>query len=324
MKKNRLYKLAIGMVLILSLLSSAVVFGAWEPRREITVIVPWSPGGATDIMARKLQPIIKKKFGVNTIILNKEGGSSAVGLTELITARPDGYTVALASSTILSLMAQNQISWRSDKFTNICLISEDPMLLGVKKDAKWKNLNEFLADVKARPGEITIGTAASRNVNHADAVLAAQSVDSSIRQVPFNGASKAIAAVLGGHIDALVLKPSETINQIKGGELRALGIYRKKRMDMLPDVPTFQELGYNVFSYGPVDQISFLVAPAGIKKDVKDKLVKIFSGAALNEEFQKFSKQSGFVSNPIHGKKFDKYIANLTSALAKVTRNIFK
>jgi tripartite-type tricarboxylate transporter receptor subunit TctC len=323
MNTNCLKKLTISMVLILSLLSSSVVFGAWAPRRDITVIIPWSPGGATDIMARKLQPIIKKKYGVNTIILNKEGGSSAVGLTELITARPDGYTVALASSTILSLMGQKQLSWKGDKFTNICLVSEDPMLLGVKNNAKWKNLDEFLADVKTHPGKITIGTSASRNVNHADAVLAAQSVGSSIRQVPFDGGSKVVAAVLGGHVDALVLKPSETMNQIKGGELRALGIYRKKRLDTLPDVPTFQERGYDVFPYGPVDQISYMVAPAGIKKDVKEKLVEIFRGAALSQEFQEYSKQAGFVCNPISGKEFDKYIDNLTAALAKAAQNIF-
>ncbi|HBR29659.1 MAG TPA: tripartite tricarboxylate transporter substrate binding protein [Firmicutes bacterium] len=323
MLKNRLNKLVLLLVLAAVLIASTTVFGAWEPRREITIIIPWSPGGATDIMARKLQPIIKREFGVNTIVLNKEGGSSAVGLTELITSRPDGYTVALASSTILSLMGQNQISWGSDRFTNLCLVSEDPMLLAVNKDAKWKNLDEFLADVKANPGKITIGTSASRNVNHADAVLAAQSVGSSIRQVPFNGGSRVIAAVLGGHVDALVLKPSETISQIQAGELRPLGIYRKERLASLPEVPTFQELGYDVFPYGPVDQISYLVAPAGLKKDVKDKLVEIFRGAMLSEEFQEFSKQAGFVCNPIYGNEFDKYIENLTNALAEVAQKVY-
>ncbi|HBR30129.1 MAG TPA: tripartite tricarboxylate transporter substrate binding protein [Firmicutes bacterium] len=320
---KRLQKVLLLLVLCTVILSSTVVFAAWQPRREITIIIPWSPGGATDIMARKLQPIIRREFGINTVVVNKEGGNSAVGLTELITSRPDGYTVGLASSTILSLMAQNQISWKSDRFTNICLVSEDPMLLGVSKDAKWNDLHEFLADVKANPGTITIGTAGSRNVNHADAVLAAQSVGSTIRQVPFNGASRAIAGVLGRHIDAVVLKPSETISQIQSGELRALGIFRNERLESLPQVPTFEELGYDVFPYGPVDQISYLVAPAGLNKDVKDKLAEIFRGALQNEEFQNFAKESGFVCNPIYGDEFDEYIGNLSSALAEVAANIY-
>jgi tripartite-type tricarboxylate transporter receptor subunit TctC len=323
-KKNRLHTLVIAVVLVLVLLMSTTVFGAWVPRKEITVIIPWSPGGATDIMARKLQPIIKRNFGIDTIILNKEGGNSAVGLAELIASRPDGYTVALASSTILSLIGQNQISWGTDKFTNICLISEDPVLLAVNKNAKWQNLDEFLADVKANPGKITIGTSGSRNVTHADAVLAAQSVSSSITHVPFDGGSKVIAAVLGGHIDALVLKPSETINHIKAGELRALGIFRTERLDSLPDIPTFHELGYDVFKYGPVVQISYMVAPAGLDNEIKDKLAEIFSRAALSDDFQEFSKQAGFVCNPVHGSEFDEYVDNLASALAKVARDIFK
>lgn len=321
--KKRLHKVLLLLVLCTVLLSSTVVFAAWQPRREITIIVPWSPGGATDIMARKLQPIINREFGVNTVVVNKEGGNSAVGLTELITSRPDGYTVGLASSTILSLIAQDQISWKSDRFTNICLISEDPMLLAVNKDAKWQDLHEFLADVKANPETITVGTAGSKNVNHADAVLAAQSVGSSIRQVPFNGASRAIAAVMGGHIDAVVLKPSETISQIQSGELRALGIFRDERLASLPDVPTFAEMGYDVFPYGPVAQISYLVAPAGLNKEVKAKLAEIFRGAMLTEEFQTFAAESGFVCNPIYGDEFEAYIEGVTSALAEVARKIY-
>ncbi|HEY8391813.1 MAG TPA: tripartite tricarboxylate transporter substrate binding protein [Capillibacterium sp.] len=318
-----LHKVALVLVLGMVLLSSTAIFAAWQPKKEITIIVPWSPGGATDIMARKLQPIIKREFGINTVVVNKEGGNSAVGLTELITSRPDGYTVGLASSTILSLMAQNQLSWKSDRFTNICLISEDPMLLAVSKNAKWNDLHEFMADVKENPGKITIGTAGSKNVNHADAVLAAQSVGSTIRQVPFDGAAKALAAVLGGHIDAVVLKPSETINQIKSGELKALGTFRKERLASLPDVPTFEEMGYDVFPYGPVVQISYLVAPAGLNKEVKEKLAEIFRGAMLTEEFQKYAAEAGFVCNPITGDELDAYVQSVTSALAEVARKVY-
>lgn len=310
-------------LVVVFLLSTCTIFAASFPSREIKIIVPWAPGGGTDIMARKLQPILKEKLGVNSVVINKEGGNSAIGLTELITAKPDGYTVGIASSTILSLMGQGQIKWGVDKFTNITLLSEDPMLLLVKADSKWKDLDDFMADVKKNPAQITIGTSGSRNVNHAMAVIAAQCVGSEIRQVPFKGGAPTIAAVMGGHIDACVLKPSETVSQINAGELRALGTFRKERLAVLKDVPTFNEKGYNVFPYGPVEQVSFIAAPAGLKKEVRDKLSQIFREVIASEEFQEFSKTAGFVANPVTGQELDDYISDLSKALATVSQKVF-
>lgn len=201
------------------------------PSREIKLVVPFSAGGATDIMARKLQPIMMEKFGVNLVILNKAGGNSAVGITEVITSAPDGYTVGMASSTVLILMGQGQVKWGLEKFTNIALLSEDPMLLLVKNDAPWKTLEEFMNYVKANPGKVRAGTAAGKSVNHAMAISAGRSVGSEITHVPFKGASLALPALMGGHVECCVLKPSDSMVQIRAGEVRPLGIFRDKRID---------------------------------------------------------------------------------------------
>ena len=323
MKKSNLRRIGILILAVCLVASFSITYAASFPSREIKIIVPWSPGGGTDIMIRQLQPILKSKYGVNTVIVNKEGGNSAVGLTELITAKPDGYTVAIASSTILGLMGQKQIKWGIDKFTNIALLSEDPMLLLVKGNSKWRDLNDFMADVQKNPGKITFGTSGSRNVNHAMGILAGESVKSELRHVPFNGGAPTIAAVMGGHIDACVLKPSETVSQVKSGELRALGVFRSTRLAALPNVPTFKEKGYEVYPYGPVDQVSFFVAPAGIKKSVRDELTRIFSGVAKTPEFQEFAAKAGFVSEPITGKELDNYVKGLTGALTTVSEKVF-
>lgn len=323
MKTGKTMKLLVGMMLILCF-GVSLVQGAGFPEKEIKVIVPWAPGGASDIMARQLQPIIKNKFKINIVVENAEGGNSAVGLTQVITSRNDGYTVGVASSTILSLMGQKQINWDIDKFTNIMLISEDPLLLLVKKDAPWKTLKDFMDDVKSKPGEITVGNAGSRNVNHAMAILMAQSVGSQIRQVPFSGAAPTMAALLGGHIKAAVMKPSESLANIEAGEIKALGVYRDKRLATLPNVPTFAENGYDIFQYGAISQISFIVAPAGLKPAVRERLAKIFSEAARSEEYQKYAANAGFVCEPITGEALDRYIKEVRNGLQNVSEKLFK
>lgn len=323
MKTKQVTRILALLVVAACVLSVPVAQAAEFPTREIKMIVPWSPGGATDIMARQLQPIFQREFGVNLVIVNKPGGNSAVGLTEVMTARPDGYTVGVASSTILTLMALGQIQWGPERFTNLALLSEDPLLLLVSKDAPWQDLNAFMEEVAQNPGEVTVGTSGAKNVNHAMAVLAAQSVGSEIRQVPFDGGSRVTAAIMGGHIDSGVLKPSETFGQIRSGDLVPLGVFREERLDVLPDVPTFTELGYDIFTHGQVAQISYIVAPANIQPAVREKLTQMFEAAIQTAEFQEFAQTNGFLAEPITGAALDEYVDGLYQGLSEMAGTAF-
>ena len=300
---------------------SGVAAGSF-PSREIKIIVPWSPGGSTDIMARKMQPIFKK-MGIDVVVVDKPGAASAVGLTEVISSKPDGYTVGFASSTILSLIGQGQIKWGIDRFENIALISEDPYLLVTGAKAKWKGIDDFMADIKANPGSITIGTPGSKNVPHAVAKLTAMAAGGEIRQVPFKGGAKVISNIMGGHVMAGALKPSETMHHFKAGSLRPLVINRHSRLDVLPDTPTYKEKGYNILVYGPVNQVTFAMVPAGVKPEVKAKLSEMFKKVCLSDDFQKLAKTTGFVCDPITGKELDTFITDLSGSLAQVAKKIF-
>lgn len=322
-------KLSLMLVVFLALMAatsfgSPLTSAANFPTKEIKLIVPWGPGGATDLMARAMQPIFKQKFGVTLVVINKPGGGSAVGLTELITSKPDGYTLGIASSSILSLMALDEVKWETDRFTNIALVSEDPLLLLVKAGGQFKTLDDFMRYVKANPGKVTVGTSGSRNVNHALAVLAAEIVGSEIRQVPFDSGSKTMAALLGGHIDAAVLKPSETMTQINSGEALALGVFRDKRLSVLPNVPTFKEAGYDVFEAGRIAQVSYIVAPAGLPKDIREKLSEMFREVLSSKEFQDFAAANGFIAEPMTGSELDTMLSNLYKALKQVATKVFK
>lgn len=322
---HRIRNIASGVlaVLLMVVLTASTVQAAF-PTREIRLVVPWGPGGATDIMARQLQPIFKERFGVTLAIINVAGGNSVVGMTEVATARPDGYTVGVASSTILALIAQGQVGWDVDRFTNLALLSEDPLLLLVRASAPWRDLRSFMEYVKQHPGEVRVGTSGSRNVNHGLAVLAAESVGSTIRHVPFDSGAVTVAALMGGHIDAAVLKPNETMSQLRSGEVRALGVFRSQRLSVLPDVPTFAEMGYDVFAKGEVAQISFLVAPAGIPADVRTRLIEMFDEAIQSPQFQAFAAQQGFVAPSVTGAELDGYVTDLMKGLRALAQTAFQ
>lgn len=310
------------IVLSTAVLVVGSVQAADFPSKEIRVIVPWNPGGSTDIMARTIQPIAEKQ-GYRLVIENMPGGGSAIGIGQVVTSRPDGYTVGLASSSLLSLIAQKQVPYDTRSFTSIVRFSEDPLVLVVPNSSKFTDIESFMKFLADNSGKTTIATPGSKNVNHAMAVTMAMAVGAEFRHVPYPGGGRIIAELIGGHIDAAILKPSETIQQIKGGGLRALAVYRDKRLDILPDVPTFTEKGFNVFPFGKVTQTTFLVAPAGIQPDVRDKLAAIFKGLTTSPEFQAFADQNGFLSDGLSGDEFNTYVTELSAALDKVAEKAF-
>ncbi|WP_043237916.1 Bug family tripartite tricarboxylate transporter substrate binding protein [Stutzerimonas azotifigens] len=290
------------------------------PSKPIKVIVPWSPGGSTDIVGRKLQQIMAEQ-GVQTVIENRDGGGSVIGLGALAAERPDGYTVAIASSTILSLIAQKEVPYTEESFTNIALVSEDPLLIVTKKGGGIDTPEQFISAL--REGGLTVGTPGAKNVNHAFPALAAEAAGGEIKQTAYPGAARVVSDILGGHIKAGSLKPSETIEMIKADELKPIAFFRKERLEMLPDVPTFKEAGLDVFKYGELAQISHVVAPAGIKPEVREALIKIFSEAVQSPAYQKFALERGFVAENITGEELDALTKGISTTMAKVSKDLF-
>lgn len=120
------------------------------PSKEITVVVPWNPGGTNDLMARALQPVFKEKFNVELVVKNSAGGGSAVGITEVLTSKPDGYTVGLASSSFLALVAQGKAEADISNMENICLVAEEPVVLVAKVMGNIKMRNHLFLQLKKK------------------------------------------------------------------------------------------------------------------------------------------------------------------------------
>jgi tripartite-type tricarboxylate transporter receptor subunit TctC len=219
------------------------------PSRPITVVAPFPPGGVADLTARPVAAAMEKVLKNPVGVVNKTGAAGAVGMQSVAVAKPDGYTLLLALSSISIIPEADKIFGRPpaftvDQFAPIALISADPTVLVVPADKPWKTAKDFIEDARSRPGQISFSSSGVYGTLHMAMELLSHAAGIKLRHVPHAGAGPALTAILGGHVDALASGPAVVLPHIKSGKLRALAGWGDKRVAALPDVPTFKELGY--------------------------------------------------------------------------------
>ena len=220
--------------------------------RAITIIVPFAPGGANDIAARLQAPALEKELEVPVVVVNKPGASTQVGMTQLVQAKPDGHTLGLL--TLPGAMqayldpSRKAIYSRKD-FTVVALQSWDPNGLAVKTGSPYKNLKDLVAAARANPEKVKVGTSGLLSTDHMVLLLLQKVADVKFAIAHFDGGSQSIAALLGGHLDAVVTTSSTFLPQLKSGNVRMLGITDKEENKFFPNVKTFEAQGYKV-QYG--------------------------------------------------------------------------
>jgi len=317
------YKKAVKLVLALLIGSTLLSTGyaADFPTKEIRLIVPWNVGGSNDISARLISRILSEQ-GINVLVDNIPGATGAIGMTKAATAEPDGYTIGMGTSSTLSMIAQNLTPLRNDQFAPIARVTTDQLLLLVPADGP-ANLEAFLDTVKKNPGKISIGTPGSNNLNHIFAVMSGRVVNTDIITVPYTGGSKVVVDLAGKQLDAAVLKPSESKAQIDAGLVRPIGVFANERIKTLPNVPTFKEKGYDVFPYGPLLQMAYLVAPAKTPPAIQERLIAIFSKAIQDPRFKQASEDGGSKVDDSTGKALGNEINAVTKTLSVVGKKIF-
>jgi tripartite-type tricarboxylate transporter receptor subunit TctC len=252
------------------------------------------------------------------------GGTGAVGMGQVATSPADGYTIGNGTSSTLAIIAQEKAPLKNDDFTHVIRLSVDPLMLLVPGNSDIDSLDSFIAHMQASPGEVTIGTPGTNNLNHIFAAMTARGAGVEYRHVPYPGGSRVVAELMGNQIEAGVLKPSETMEQIKSGDLKALGVFGKKRLDVLPEVPTFAEKGIDVFPYGPVVQMGYIEAPAGLDPAVRKKLANAFEAALTSQKFQDFAAKNGFVVDPIRDAELEAEVDGVAGAIKEVASQTFQ
>lgn len=256
------------------------------PDKPVTLIVPFPPGGSTDMIARTLGPKLTEKFGNTFIVENRAGAGGTVGATVAKRAAPDGYTIFVSSLgpfVIAPHLIKNSGYDALKDFEYITVAVQAPNILTVPANSPHKSFADVIAFHKANPGKMTFASAGNGTSDHLTAELFWQQTGTSGVHVPYKGGAPALADLLGGQVDATFMNINTGITNIKAGKLRALAITSAKRSPLLPDVPSMEELGINgvtVYSWQAV------AAPKGLPADIKAKLHQAVV-AALNDPVTK-------------------------------------
>jgi tripartite-type tricarboxylate transporter receptor subunit TctC len=308
--------------IVAALQSTAALAQSNFPQRDITLIVPWNAGGSNDVAARALDPLLRE-HGIKIVIENVVGATGTIGMRRVASAAPDGYTIGMGTSSTLALIAQGKTPLKNTDFTHLARVSTDPLMLLVSSNAPQKSLDDFIGYMKSNPDKVTIGTPGNYNLNHIFASMTARAAGVNFVNVPYTGGSKVVADLLGQHVDSGVLKPSETLGQIQENLLKPLGVFANQRIEMFPDVPTFKDKGFDVFPYGPVVQMAYVVAPANLPADIKAKLISAFRAAIQDPRFKEFAAKNAFLVDDLTGDALTKEVDAVAVALGTVAEKVF-
>ena len=295
------------------------------PSKPITMIVPFPPGGVADLTGRPTAASMEKTLKQKIVIENKAGAGGGIGMAQVAKAKPDGYTIMMALSSVSVIPEADKILGRAPMFTldqlaPIALVSADPTILVVRADSPWKNVRDMVDDAKKRPGAISYSSSGIYGTLHVAMAMLADSAGISLKHVPFTGAGPAITALLGGHVDALATGPGTVIQHIKAGKLRALAGWGAKRIDALPDLPTLKELGYDAEFY----IWSGLFAPAGTPAAILQTLRHAAAEAVKDPQFRTAMSAIDTPITYLDAPEFQKFWDNDAQRLAKVVQKIGK
>lgn len=236
---------------LLALASATAVAGGAAaqdayPTRAVELVVPSAPGGGTDVMTRAFAEAAKAHSPQPFVVNNRPGASGAIGMGEVLNARPDGYKVSVVIAELAILPALNQIRFGPEDFRMAARLNADPAAIAVRSDAPWRTLEDFIAAAKRSSEAVKVGNSGVGSIWHLAAAALGDKVGAKFLDVPFGGSGPSLLALISGQIDAVCCAPGEATPHIQGGRLRLLGITADARLPAFAEVPTMKERGVDV------------------------------------------------------------------------------
>ncbi|MES2187829.1 MAG: tripartite tricarboxylate transporter substrate binding protein [Pseudomonadota bacterium] len=295
------------------------------PSHAVTVIVPFPPGGVADVVGRPVAEAMGRYLKQSVIIENKGGAGGGIGMQQVARAKPDGYTLLMALSSIVVLPEADRVMKRPPMFElnqlkAVARFSADPTVLVVRADSPWKTYADFIGYVRANPGKVTFGSSGNYGTMHVPMEQLKGATSSFMLHVPYTGGGPAVVALLAGQIDALSTGPSSVAQQIKGGRLRALAHWGEGRLAALPDVPSLRELGVPI----GYSQWSGLFAPAGTPAAVLQRLGEAARFAAEDPRAVQALTSAGTSFQFQDAAAFDRFVQSDAQAMKSVVQRIGK
>ena len=296
------------------------------PSHAITVINPFPPGGASDVVTRPLAAVLEPIIKQPVVIETKAGAAGAVGAQVAASAKPDGYTLLSHITSISGFAEVDKLFGRPIKFTRadfipIARFVADPCVLIVNDQQPYKTLKDLTDDAKKRPDEIIFSSSGLYGALHIPMALYMKAGGGlKFRHLPTNGGGPALTSFLGNNAQVLVSSVSACLAQIKGGKARPLALFGANRIKALPDVPTMKELGYNLEYYLWVG----LFAPKGTPETVTTYLRKVLKQAAAADQFKVAMANLGqdvdYLDMPEFAKFWDADAARIEAAVREIGR----
>jgi len=283
------------------LLAAFVVAAAAQaqpyPNRPVKLVVPWPTGGAVDIIGRLVAQNITDPLGQPVVIDNRGGAAGAIGTEYVAKSAPDGYTLLMGSTTVISINpAIQKLPYAPTDFAPITMVAFVPHMLVISAEVPANNLKEFIAWVKANPGKVSYASAGPGTPHHIAGEMFKSMAGVDMMQVPYKGTGPALVDLIGNRVQFMSVEAVAALPQVRAGKLKALGIATATRNALAPDIPTVAEAGLPGFEvtawYG-------VVAPLGVPKPAAALLAKTISKGLEDPTFRE--KLSGMGATPVGG-----------------------
>jgi tripartite-type tricarboxylate transporter receptor subunit TctC len=298
-----------------ALITAAGAAQAEYPERTITMIIAYSAGGGTDVMARTMAPYFEKYLGGNVTVAveNRPGAGGELGFTAIAEGEPDGYTIGMLNiPAFITPLIQREPAYTLESFQPIGNVVSDPASIVVRADSQFEELEDLLEYVRENPGALPVGNSAVGGAMHTSLLRFLVGEDLEVTHVPFPGSAPSRTALLGGHVAAGIMGIGEAGPDHLEGDLRILGAMASDRWDVVPDVPTFRELGYDIVSGSDRG----MAAPAGVPDDIVEMLVDAVRQTVEDPEFRAEAERQIL---PLNYMDPEEYGAHMEQTLAEMT-----
>lgn len=297
----------------------AAFAAAQYPTKAVSLIVPYAAGGSSDLSARPFADELANVLGQPVVVVNRPGAGGGVGAAEVARKKGDGYTLLNASIGNITIVPYTaNVGYDCNAFKPVAQITDIPLALAVPAESEIKTLADYVDYAKKNPGKLRYGSPGAGNIQHV--TLAGWSFDNKIDIVhtPYEGANPAVAALLGGHIESTFTGLTEVLPHIKSGAVRILAVTGPSRIDIIPDVPTFKELGYDLQSsvwYG-------ILAPASTPDDIVNILSEACKKAYDTEKVQNSWKKLFIFPSFLGPKEFGERIQHEAAEHQRILGNL--
>lgn len=294
------------------------------PSRAITITVPNPPGGMNQIHAQPLSSIVEKLAGQPAPIVNRPGGTAAVGTAYVANQAPDGYNILVTTPNLYLVIEKDKLygiksPFALDQIAPLALLSADPLIMVVHPSLPVKNPKELAALAKSKPNEIVFSSSGPYGITHTPMAMFLDAAgDLKMRHLPTTGGGPAIIQVLGGHAQVTGGGPAAVYSHVKSGKLRAIASWGIKPHPALPDVPTLKSMGFDVEAYLWVGTFTTAGVPEPIFNKMRELIGKVASDSGFKKALENVHIVPDYKDTPEFKKFFDEDYKRMAAAIKKI------